>query len=212
MRAKHKKHADERLLACGETVIGDPGVFLQGLGCVFKSDAPVHLEIGCGKGGFVLGMAQLYPDINFIAIERITDILISAAEKIKSAAADNIRLCRFDALGLADFFPEGSIERIYLNFSDPWPKIRHRKRRLTHQSFLELYKKVLAENGSVFMKTDDSGLFEFSVEELRNNGWRLENITYDLHGSGFENNIMTEYEKRFSAQGVKIKRLEAYRR
>lgn len=212
MRPKHKKRAKERLEACGNIVINNPNAFTEGFGAIFKNHCPVHLEIGCGKGDFICGTATMYPDINFIAIERVLDILVSAAENVKDSGLENVRVCRFDASGLADIFPENSIERIYLNFSDPWPKRAHHKRRLTHKNFLEIYRKILIINGSVFMKTDNDELFEFSIAEFQNDGWRLENITYDLHGSGFENNIMTEYEKRFSSQGVKIKRFEAYRR
>jgi tRNA (guanine-N7-)-methyltransferase len=210
MRNRHKKHAKERLDACGETVVHSTALFKDNPSALFCSNAPVHLEIGCGKGDFICGMANLYPEINFIAIERVNDVLVTAAEKVKGLSVDNVRLCRLDAAVLADIFPKGSIERIYLNFSDPWLKKRHYKRRLSHNGFLQIYKSILTENGSVFMKTDNNNLFEFSLLEFQNDGWRLVNVTYDLYKSGFEPNIVTEYEKRFSSQGIKIKRLEAY--
>ncbi len=210
MRNRHKKHAKERLDACGETVVHSADLFKDDPSALFCRNAPIHLEIGCGKGDFICGMARLYPNINFIAIERINDVLVTAAEKAKSLSLQNVRLCRLDASRLAEVFRESSIERIYLNFSDPWLKKRHYKRRLSHKGFLQIYKSILIENGSVFMKTDNNSLFEFSLFEFQNDGWRLQNVTHDLSESGLEGNVITEYEARFLSKGIKILRLEAY--
>ena len=134
-----------------------------------------------------------------------------AAEKANNKQLKNIKFMICDAKGLNEIFPEHSVDRIYLNFSDPWPKAGHYKRRLTYKAFLDVYKQILKTDGAIFFKTDNIGLFEFSLESFTADGWRLENVTYDLHNSEFaEENIMTEYEKNFSEKGFKINRLEAY--
>ncbi len=211
MRTKRKKNGTERLLACGGLVVSDPAEFQNGCETIFGRRAPLSLEIGCGKGDFILGMAEKNPDKDFIAIERIGDVLVTAAEKLLAGGITNVRVCCMDALRLAEVFPEGAFSRIYLNFSDPWPKKGHYKRRLTYAGFLKMYERLLTDGGSLHLKTDNDGLFAFSLEQFENEGWKIENMTYDLHGGAFTDNVMTEYEKRFSALGVKIKRLEAYK-
>lgn len=212
MRPKRKKNAKQRLELCAGITINDANALKSGFFPIFNNYNPVHLEIGCGKGGFICDMAALYPDINFIAVERVETILISAAENVKNSGLSNIKVCPFNANTLYDIIPENSIGRIYLNFSDPWHKAAHQKRRLTHKNFLEIYKKILTNDGSIFMKTDNDALFDFSIEQFLNNGFRLENVSYDLYKSDLSNNIATEYEKRFVSLGVKIKRLEAYKK
>ncbi len=208
MRMRKKKHGAERLQACGEYVL-DGG--LCDPKSVFENGRPVHLEIGCGKGDFICGMAAAEPDINFIAIERIPDVLTIAAEKVKAAGYGNVRLAAFNAAYLAERIAPHSISRIYLNFSDPWPKKGHAKRRLTYRSFLDIYKQILTSDGSLFLKTDDLQLFEFSMEELRCSGFDVRDVTYDLHNSPYaENNVMTEYERNFVSQGKPINSLRAY--
>ena len=208
MRMRKKKHGAERLQACGEYVL-DGG--LCDPKSVFENGRPVHLEIGCGKGDFICGMAAAEPDINFIAIERIPDVLTIAAEKVKAAGYGNVRLAAFNAAYLAERIAPHSISRIYLNFSDPWPKKGHAKRRLTYRSFLDIYKQILTPDGSLFLKTDDLQLFEFSIEQLRGSGFDVRDITYDLHNSPYaENNVMTEYERNFVSQGKPINSLRAY--
>lgn len=211
MRVKKKKHGAERLEACGDIVIKDLKTRGSTAQELFGNDNPVRIEIGCGKGDFIVGTAVKEPNVNFLAVERVSDVLVLAAEKIKKSGLTNVRVCCIDAAELAEIFAEGSIDRIYLNFSDPWPKSRHEKRRLTYKTFLAIYKKILKENGAVYFKTDNRGLFDFSVEEFRSFGMCLEKLTFDLHNSEYvADNVMTEYEKRFSSMGVPINRVEAY--
>ena len=194
MRVKKKKHGAERMAACGDIVITDLKVAEKNPKNLFNDDKEVRIEIGCGKGDFIVGTAEKNPDVNFLAIERVHDVLVMAA----------------DAKELTELFDAESIDRIYLNFSDPWPKSRHEKRRLTHRNFLEIYKTILKDNGEIHFKTDNRGLFDFSIEEFKEMGWELNKLTYDLHNSEYmENNVMTEYERRFSGLGFSINRVEA---
>ncbi len=210
MRVKKKKHGAERLEACGKIVIKDLRAEGNTSQQLFGNDNPIRIEIGCGKGDFIVGTAAKEPDVNFLALEKVSDVLMLAAEKVKKSELSNIRVCCVDAKELAEIFPEGSIDRIYLNFSDPWPKSRHEKRRLTYRTFLEIYKKILKPDGAVYFKTDNRGLFDFSLEEFKEFGMRLEKLTFDLHNSEYmEGNVMTEYERRFSSIGVPINRVEA---
>lgn len=211
MRVHKKKYGAQRLEACGDIVIKD----LKTLGAtsreIFGNEKPIRIEIGCGKGDFIVGTAVKEPRVNFLAIERVSDVLVTAAEKVKNSGLENVKVCCIDAKELAEIFPEKSIDRIYLNFSDPWPKSRHEKRRLTYRTFLEIYKKILKDGGAVFFKTDNRGLFDFSLEEFKSFGMRIEKLTYDLHNSEYaDGNVMTEYEKRFSSMGVPINRVECY--
>lgn len=211
MRVHKKKHGAERLEACGSIVIKD---LRQEGNCsqqLFGNDNPLRLEIGCGKGDFIVGTAAKEPDVNFLAIEKVSDVLVIAAEKVKNSGLSNVRVCCVDAKELEEIFPAKSIDRIYLNFSDPWPKYRHEKRRLTYRSFLGIYKTILKEGGAIHFKTDNRGLFDFSLEEFEAFGIRTEKLTFDLHNSEYnEGNVMTEYEKRFSSMGVPINRVECY--
>ena len=206
MRVRKKKHGAERLAACENYFFP----ILKNTSEVFGNQNPVHVEIGCGKGTFVRDMAKKYPDINFIAVEKITDVMVCCAEKIKAEELTNVRVLCADAKTLAEAIPLGSVNRIYLNFSDPWPKAGHKKRRLTHKIFLDVYKQILVPDGSIALKTDNDSLFEFSLEEFASNGFELDEISYDLHTSEFANdNVMTEYEANFSKQGIPIKRCVA---
>lgn len=211
MRVHKKKHGTERLEACGNIVIKD----LRVEGCtseqLFGNSNPLRLEIGCGKGDFIVGTAAKEPNINFLAIEKVSDVLVTAAEKVKESGLTNVRVCCVDAKELTEIFAPGSIDRIYLNFSDPWPKSRHEKRRLTYRSFLAIYKQILRPDGAIHFKTDNRPLFDFSLEEFAAFGIRTEKLTFDLHNSEYnEGNVMTEYEKRFSSMGVPINRVECY--
>ena len=174
----------------------------------FGNENPIYIEIGCGKGRFIAQNAINNPDVNYIGIERQTTIIAIAARKITDEMG-NIALIQGDAETLSDLFAEDEISRIYLNFSDPWPKKKWRKRRLTYRSFLELYKSILCGDKEIFMKTDNTILFEFSLNEFLECGWKLSNISLDLSNSNIEDNIMTEYEERFSNLGQPIYRLEA---
>jgi len=205
MRMRKKKHAAERLEACGEIVVREPSE-------LFNNGKLYELEIGCGKGGFITELAKRNPDNNYAAMEKVTDVIMFAAEKAKAAEQTNIKFINADAKNVTEYFGEGQVSRIYLNFSDPWPKKGYFKRRLTYGEFLDSYKKILCPTGAVFMKTDNRILFEFSLESFPANGFEVRNVTFDLHNSEFnEGNIMTEYEKNFSEQGIPICRLEAYK-
>lgn len=205
---RRKKHREERMENCAEIMLHEP--FPKGeMKSVFGNENPIHMEIGCGKGGFITQLAHQNPDINYIAIEKNGDVLVLAMEKAVNLGLKNVRFIYGDATFLNDIVAPGEISRIYINFCDPWHKSGHAKRRLTHRNYLELYKSLLeAKNGEVFFKTDNRKLFEFSLNECADVGLKMRNITLDLHNSGYEGNIMTEYEKLFSEQGMPIYRLE----
>lgn len=178
----------------------------------FDKVQPLHIEIGMGKGRFIMDMAALHPDINYIGIERYSSVLLRALQKMELNPLPNIKFICMDAADIAEVFAKDEVDRIYLNFSDPWPKDRHAKRRLTSTRFLERYNNILTPEGRVMFKTDNKDLFDFSLEQVEEAGWILENHTYDLHHSEYnEGNVMTEYEEKFSAKGNPICRLVAYR-
>lgn len=210
MRMRRKKHREERLLKCADILIDDILVYKNNLRGVFESDAPLRLEIGCGKGKFILETARNNPHTNFLAFEKNLDVLVLAAEKVKEEGLTNVRFVPGDANVLSEFDTESKCEVIYINFCDPWPKKGYAKRRLTHENFLKLWEKLLAKNGGIHFKTDNKGLFEFSLNSFSNYGMRLKNISLDLHASDFEGNVMTEYETLFSQKGNPIYRCEAY--
>lgn len=180
---------------------------------VFNNDNPVRIEIGMGKGRFVSTLAQLNPDINYVGIEKYSSVLLRAVEKQDELNLTNLRFIRMDAEAITEVFDKGEVDRIYLNFSDPWPKDRHAKRRLTSRQFFERYNIILKKDGQVEFKTDNRPLFDFSVEEVKEAGWQLRAVTYDLHNDVklCEGNVMTEYEERFSAAGNPICKLIAVR-
>ena len=209
MRMRKKKHGAERIEACGALRISEPSEMLNGFDNIFNNDFPVHMEIGCGKGNFACGMAKANPNINFVAVERVADVCCIALEKAKSSSEgrpnDNLRFMIGDAKTLAECVKPHSLQCIYLNFSDPWPKKGHAKRRLTHSSFLSIYKELLTADGILKLKTDNVGLFDFSLEEFAAFGADIIWQTRDLHSSEKNSeNIMTEYEKNFSEKGFNI--------
>lgn len=183
---------------------------------VFGNKHPVYIEIGMGKGRFIMEMAKQHPDINFIGIERYSSVLLRAIEKFDTEEYKDLKNVRFvcmDARNVAEVFAENEVSRIYLNFSDPWPKARHAKRRLTSTEFLERYEKILKPGGLLEFKTDNTPLFNFSLEQIKEAGWVLRNFTYDLHHHEEMNrdNVMTEYEEKFAAKGNPINKLIAVR-
>ena len=179
---------------------------------VFQNDHPIHIEVGMGKGQFIIEMAKRNLEINYIGIEKYSSVLVRAVEKLEDFEQNNLRLIRMDAENIEEVFDKDEVDRIYLNFSDPWPKDRHAKRRLTSTRFLERYNNILTPEGRVMFKTDNKDLFDFSLEQVEEAGWILESHTYDLHHSEYnEGNVMTEYEEKFSAKGNPICRLVAYR-
>ncbi len=181
---------------------------------LFMNDNPIHIEIGMGKGQFITTLAKKNPNINYIGIERYTSVLLRAVQKVQEEEIPNLRFICFDAAEILDIFSCYEIDRIYLNFSDPWPKDRHAKRRLTSSTFLNRYNTILAKDGHIEFKTDNRDLFDFSVEEINNHPlWHLDAVTYDLHNDETMNigNVMTEYEEKFSSQGNPICKLIASR-
>ena len=184
----------------------------------FGNDHPVYVEIGMGKGRFLMDMARLHPDINYVGIEMYDSVLLRALQKREKLETegihlDNLKFMCMDARLLPEVFDKGEVERIYLNFSDPWPKARHAKRRLTSREFLARYNEILAPEGRVEFKTDNRDLFEFSLEEVEAAGWKLMAHTFDLHHEDamMEGNVMTEYEEKFSSMGNPICKLVACR-
>lgn len=184
---------------------------------VFGNPNPIHIEIGMGKGQFLLTLAKQNPEVNYIGIERYSSVLLRALEKFDTeefCELNNIRFICMDAFELPEVFELGEVAKIYLNFSDPWPKARHARRRLTSTQFLAQYDKVLAEEGVVEFKTDNRSLFEFSLEQVEEGGWKLLTHTFDLHHDDEMNqgNVMTEYEEKFSSMGNPIHKLIATRK
>ena len=179
---------------------------------IFGNSNPVHIEIGMGKGRFITELAGINPDINYVGIEKYSSVLLRAVEKQNELQLPNLRFIRMDAENICEVFNKGGVDKIYLNFSDPWPKDRHAKRRLTSRQFFERYGKILKDGGHVEFKTDNRMLFDFSVDEVKQaDGWSLEAVTYDLHNDKqmSAGNVMTEYEERFSSQGNPICKLSA---
>ena len=180
---------------------------------IFGNENPIHIEIGMGKGQFIMKLAKEHPDINYIGIERYSSVLLCALQKMEIEPLPNIRFLCMDASIITEVFDKEEVAKIYLNFSDPWPKERHAKRRLTSRQFFERYDKILAGNGVVEFKTDNDDLFAFSMEEVAEAGWTLDAHTFDLHHDPVlnEGNVMTEYEEKFSSLGHPIHKLIARR-
>ena len=180
---------------------------------LFGNNNPIHIEIGMGKGKFIHTMAKLHPDINYVGIEKYSSVLLRAIQKMEEEELPNLKFLRMDAEDIATVFAPGEVDRIYLNFSDPWPKDRHARRRLPSREFLARYDVILKKEGRIAFKTDNRDLFDFAVEELEPAGWKAEVITYDLHGDEklMEGNVMTEYEEKFSAMGNPICKYIIYR-
>lgn len=208
MRLRNIKNAYEKVAVNERYFIPNPNEFKGKWHEIFGNNNPIHIEIGMGKGRFLCELAAKNPNINYIGIEKFTSVLLRASEKLAELDLNNIKIINIDAINLCDYFDKDEITRIYLNFSDPWPKNAHAKRRLTSNRFLPLYQNVLNTDGEIHFKTDNRKLFEFSLESLNEYGLSLKNISLDLHHSDFEGNIMTEYEEKFSAFGP-IYRLEA---
>jgi tRNA (guanine-N7-)-methyltransferase len=205
---RKKKHRDDRLAACADLLIPDILVYKNDLKAIFGNDKPVHIEIGCGTGKFITELAAINPDINYIAIERNRDVLVLASEKVNNAELTHVRFVAGDCGVLSDIEALHTVDRIYVNFCDPWKKSRQAKRRLTHSNYLVMYEKLLIDGGELHFKTDNTMLFEFSLNSFSGFGLKMKNITLDLHNSKFEGNVMTEYETLFSQKGQPIYRCE----
>lgn len=221
MRMRRKKNLENRLEKCGEmlicvdsedknfkTAVLDKEYF--NFSQIFGNENPIEIEIGCGKGQFAREMAKNNPGVNFIAIEKCSNVIVSACEKAIEENISNIRFMKSGAEYLTKYIADNTAEKIYLNFSCPYPKNKYENHRLTNKKFLEIYKLLLKNDGEIYQKTDNMHFFEYSIEQFSHQGFSLKNVSLDLHNSGFEGNIVTEYEKRFSELGQPIYRLEAY--
>ncbi len=223
MRMRKKRNFDSRMEACSNLLLaqGTNGILnmkeavesfraLIDFKGAFGNDNKVALEIGCGKGGFVRALAERQKDWNFLALEKMSNVILTALEAVKADGAENIRFLNIRAECLPCYIPENSLDCIYLNFSTPLPKLGYATQRLTHRNFLETYKKLLKKGGKIIQKTDDRDFFEFSMEEFSACGFRLENVTFNLHENGNPSwNIVTEYEAKWVERGLPIHRLEA---
>lgn len=220
MRMRKKKHLDERLEKCNNLLIllSEDSNFVTAIEkkefidtrALFGNDNPVVLEVGCGKGGFACELAKRNPDINVLALEKCANVIVIACEKAMKDNLTNLKFIQTGAEYLEKYIEPGSIERIYLNFSCPYPKNAYENRRLTNIRFLKSYDALLKDGAEIHQKTDNMHFFEYSIEQFTQYGFRLKNISLDLHNSDFEGNIETEYEHKFASQGMPIYRLEAY--
>lgn len=223
MRMRKKRNFDARMQACGDLLLaqGANGILnmkeaaenfraLIDFKKAFGNDNPVALEIGCGKGGFVCALAKTTPNVNYLALEKMSNVILTPMEDVKAQGIENIRFLNIRAECLPCYIPEGSLDCIYLNFSTPLPKLGYATQRLTHRNFLEKYKKLLKKGGRIIQKTDDREFFDFSLEEYAFCGFKLENVCYDLHANGNPTwNIVTEYEQKWVERGLPIHRVEA---
>ena len=223
MRMRKKRNFDARMEACGDLLLakGANGILnmkeaaensraLVDFSAVFGNNNPVCLEIGCGKGGFVIATAKVKPSVNFLALEKMSNVILTPMEEVKKQGIENIRFLNIRAECLPCYIPEKSLDCIYLNFSTPLPKLGYATQRLTHRNFLEVYKKLLKDGGKILQKTDDRDFFDFSLEEYRACGFALENVMYNLHENGNPDwNVVTEYEQKWVERGLPIHRVEA---
>ena len=212
MRLRHIRGAEEAI-AASPYVIQDPASYRGAFRELFGNENPIRIEVGMGKGRFIMEMAALHPEINYIGIERYSSVLLRALQKREQMELPNIYFMCIDARELAEVFAPGEVNRIYLNFSDPWPKDRHARRRLTSPDFMKVYDKVLAPDGLVEFKTDNQDLFTYSLEAIPEAGWKIDAFTRDLHHNEamVQGNVMTEYEMKFSELGNPICKLIASR-
>ena len=208
MRMRKKKNLIPRMDRCADRLIRDPYDRRGSWRELMPEARELRLELGCGKGRFTAGVAAAEPDVLFIAVELVPDAMVVAMERCTEAGLKNVFFVDANADQLPQFFAPGEVDRIYINFCDPWPTKKHAKRRLTHGNFLQLYRKVLAENAQIHFKTDNQGLFEFSVEEIPQFGYTLSEVTRNLHENG-PVGVMTDYEAKFHELGQPINRLVA---
>lgn len=220
MRMHKKGHLEERLAACGDIVtvadLSDKNMKRAALtpeylpfNGIFGNDNPIYLEIGCGKGKFVCEMAKAHPEINFVAVEKISNVLIEALERVKQEGLTNVYFINCAAEVLEKYFKQGSVARIYLNFSNPLPKEGYKKQRLTHPRFLRIYGGLLESGGQIIQKTDDESFFEFSLESYKEGGFKIIDVCRDLKSNPAEDDVETEHERRFKEMGKLIYRAVA---
>ena len=201
MRMRNPKNMDEILSSCNYFLTED----------LFNNDNDICLDIGMGKGNFLLGMCLNLPNINYIGVEKYSSVICSAIKKINEYELDNLKILNMDIMDIPQYL-YGKIKTIYLNFSDPWPKKRNTKRRLTSENFLKLYDNLFKDEKHIILKTDNDDFYEFSKESLLSYGYKIINETYDLHNSDITDSPKTEYEEKFSSQGVKIKYIEVIKK
>ena len=209
MRLRNVKNAKE-IVNNSNYVINNPEEYIGNYKKIFNNNNPINIEIGMGKGNFIIGMAKKYPDINFIGIEKYESVMVRAIEKLNNIDLPNLKLIRMDAKDIDKVFNK-EIDTIYLNFSDPWPKTRHSKRRLTSEIFLKLYDKIFISTPHIIQKTDNILLFASSIETLSNYGYTFDKVSLDLKNTDIDN-VTTEYEEKFMNKGVKINYLNSYKK
>ncbi len=210
MRLRHKPWAQDRINDYPQYVSPAPETHRGHWQERFEKQQPLHIEVGSGKGQFIINLAKQNPEINYIALEIQTSVTVMILDKQIEAQLPNLQIIHGNGGHLNQYFAPGEVDLVYLNFSDPWPKKRHEKRRLTSKHFLDQYREVLKPEGEIHFKTDNRGLFEYSLANLSQCGWILKQVWLDLHEDGLSNNVMTEYEEKFSQKGHPIYRLEAY--
>lgn len=210
MRLRRKPWAKDKIKEYPNIVIPNPKDYKGKWSELFGNDHPIYVEVGTGKGKFLAEMGLRYPNINFVGIEKYDSVIVTALKRVLEKELGNVKLLNEDVRDLAQFFADGEVSRIFINFADPWPKKRHEKRRLTYETFLKLYETILKEDGDIHFKTDNQGFFEYSLHSFSKYGMILNNISLNLHKSDYaEENVMTEYEEKFVAKGMPIYRCEA---
>lgn len=208
MRLRNKPYAKEKIDQYPQYIVANPEQYKGKWHEVFGNNQPLHIEVGTGKGRFITEMAKANPDVNYMGIELYDSVIVAALDRLIEADLPNLRLLNVNAADLGKYFEKNDVSRVYLNFSDPWPKVRHEKRRLTYKDFLKLYEDIMVDEGEIHFKTDNQGLFEYSLISFSEYGLLLKYISLDLHHSDYQGNIMTEYEQKFSEKGNRIYRCE----
>ncbi|MDR1567778.1 MAG: tRNA (guanosine(46)-N7)-methyltransferase TrmB [Streptococcaceae bacterium] len=209
MRMRNRKGASEYMKAHSDIVVTTPEQFKGKWQERFGNHHPIHIEVGSGKGRFITELAKANPEINYISVDIQLSVLSHVLDKVLASEISNVQLLHVDGSSLTNYFAPGEIDLLYLNFSDPWPKKRHEKRRLTSQEFLDVFQEILVNRGEIHFKTDNQGLFEYSLTSFSRYGMTIEWLSLDLHQSDYSDNIMTEYEAKFSGLGQRIYRVEA---
>lgn len=209
MRLRNVKGAND-IIEKSKYIINNYMDYKGNFSSLFGNDNPIHIEVGMGKGDFIIGMANAHPDINFIGIEKFDSVLVRAVQKLESLEIPNLRLIRMDALSIDSVF-SNEVDCLYLNFSDPWPKERHSRRRLTSDLFLAKYDSIFKDVCNIVMKTDNRGLFEFSIMSFNNYGYTIDDISLDMYSDDITGNVQTEYEKKFVSKGNIIYRISVHK-
>lgn len=209
MRLRNVKNA-KTIVESSEYVIKDEMKYIGNYKKIFNNDNPIHLEIGMGKGDFIIGMAKCYPNINFIGVEKYESVMVRAIEKLRDLDLPNLKLIRMDAIEIDKVFKK-EISTIYLNFSDPWPKNRHEHRRLTSPTFLKKYSQIFKGTKRIIQKTDNRKLFEYSIISYVNHGYKLNDLSLNLYQDDLKDNVPTEYEKKFVAKGQIIYKIDVFK-